>query len=104
MKFEYQMTMGLNDKNSHLQEIETGAAKTLLSKILLQRYGLYAFTLIDCSGVYTHNDGTTVFENSLRIEIITEKPIKIYAIARALRRVFNQESIMVKTGNAEITF
>ena len=104
MKFEYQLTMGLNDQYTKKQEIETAAAKNLLAKILLQKYGLYAFTMIDCSGVYTHNDGTVVFENSIRIEIVTDEKINIFGIVRTLKRVFNQESIMVKQSREAVTF
>lgn len=106
MKYEYQLTLGLNDKQTKKQEITTPEAKQILNKILLNGYGIYAYTLIECTGCYTHQNGTTINETSLRLEIVTDnnENKKIYSIVRALRHKFNQESIMLKKSVEDITF
>ena len=95
--FKYLLTIGLNDKDTLRQEIESAAAKKMIAGILLNDFEIFAFTMIECSGVYKMNSGEIVFENSIRLEIVNDGEIKsIPAILAALKSALNQECIMIE--------
>lgn len=101
------LTIGLFDKDTEKQEISTDAAKRIISDILIDKFDIFAFTMIDCSGVYKMvSTGRIVAEPSIRIEIATENDITetIINIITELKKVLNQESIMHKHQTAEINF
>lgn len=99
------LTVGLFDQHTCKQEISTPAARALLDEILLQRYGLYAYTMIECAGCYTMRAGQIVHEPSLRVEIVTESPIEnLPGMIQDVKKALNQESIMCKVQKAQIAF
>lgn len=61
--------IGLNDKDTKRQEITTDAAKDIIYKAVVKYFGFG--TVSDCSGIYTHDDGTgaVVLETSIKIEV-----------------------------------
>ena len=106
---EYTLTIGLFDKDTEKQEISTEAAKRIISEMLLNKYDIFAFTMIDCNGVYKMNStGRIVSEPSIRIEIATDEamPDTVNAIIDELknREHLNQESIMMKHSIEKISF
>ena len=99
------LTVGLFDKDTCTQEISTPAARAMLDEILLQRYGLYAYTMIECAGCYTMRAGQIVHEPSLRVEIVTESQIEnLPGMIQDVKTALNQESIMCKVQKALIAF
>ena len=104
--FEYTMTIGLNDKDSKRQEVTTCDAKNMISETLLHKFDIFAFTMIDCAGVYTHDDGAIVSENSIRVEIASDDCIDdtIGLIIKEKKKVLNQECIMLKKSISDISF
>lgn len=94
---------GLNDKDTKRQIISTTQAEKRIAGIILLYTG--GATLTRCKGIYTHNDnGTTVYENSIKAElsgIDTETALKI---ARDIKTALNQESIYFAVTDAEIDF
>ncbi|HJI48849.1 MAG TPA: DUF2529 family protein [Oscillospiraceae bacterium] len=103
--FKTQLTVGLNDKLTEKQEVKTSDAKMIIADTLLKEFGLFAFTMFTCEGVYTMaSTGNTVFENSIRVEIATEDAVDTPAICEVLKRKLNQESIMVEFTEKEIDF
>lgn len=100
------LTIGLNDKNTEKQEIETGKAKNIIANILLNQFNIFAFTMFECSGVYKmRSTGNIVFENSLRVEIATDNELaESDAIIEELKKALNQESIMIEQETKEIYF
>lgn len=91
--------VGLNDKDSKIQEIETDVAKELIYYILLKNE-------LDCTlslnnGIYTHRDSQTVtVENSFKIELLCfENQFtfikKVKSISNMLKECLNQESVAV---------
>ena len=71
--FEHVLTVGLFDKNSERQEILTETAKDFIAETLINKYNVFAFTMIDCNGVYKmQTTGAIVREPSIRIEIAAE--------------------------------
>lgn len=98
-KFDkYELYMGLNDKDTKTQKIDTLEAYKIVSNQVAQRFD--GGTVFQASGVYKHENGTVVIENTLKIEIIlfdksvTETEVKNFV--EYLKETFNQESIAVQ--------
>lgn len=106
--YEHFLTIGLFDKNTEKQEIKTGIAKDLIAEVLIKKFNVYAFTMLECSGVYKmQSTGAIVREPSIRIEIAAEADLTmemIYKIIKQLKMCLNQESIMYRMVEAEINF
>ena len=86
--------LGLNDKDTKVQKIDTAKAHEICEHILLHYTA--GGTVSEVKGIYTHNDGTSIIENTLKIELLftTEDTVKL--LAEKLKEVFNQESIAVQ--------
>ena len=98
-KFDkYEIYMGLNDKDTKTQKIDTLEAYKIVSNQVAQRFD--GGTVFQASGVYKHENGTVVIENTLKIEIIlfdksiTEKSVREFV--EYLKTTFNQESLAVQ--------
>lgn len=106
--YENILTVGLFDKDTERQEVEMETAKDFISKKLINDFNVYAFTMIECYGVYKMNStGAIVKEPSIRIEIAAENEIDFKTVERiiyTLKTGLNQESIMHKTVISEIDF
>lgn len=106
--YEYQLTIGLNDRITKKQRFTIAEAHDKLNRILLNHFKIYAFTMIDCVGCYKHDNGEIVQEPSIRIEIATDedetKKIELLIKAIKHKRMFNQESVMIKVSEPNITF
>lgn len=100
------LTIGLFDKDTESQIISTNEAKTIISKTLIDDADLFAFTMIDCQGVYKMNSsGNIVSEPSIRIEIVTDNELNtINLIIAYLKIRLNQESIMLESSEANVNF
>ena len=98
MTLKCTLYLGLNDKDSKKQEIETDVCKqVLLYTMLNQRLD---GTIIEAQGVYTHENDTVTVENSFKIELLCfmdEKEFmgKIRKIVNYLKAALNQESVAV---------
>lgn len=100
------LTIGLNDKDTELQIIQTSDAKKMIADLLINEYDVYAFTMIDCEGVYKMaSSGNIIRETSIRVEIVTdEMPANIDMMINALKVTLNQESIMQEIHESNIYF
>lgn len=89
---KHTLFIGLNDKDTLKQEISTDDFKTKINNVLG-----------DCTikegatGYYTHNDGNTVVEKSLEVTKFGGSKRKIIDMAKQLKQVLNQESIILET-------
>ena len=108
MMYEYFLTVGLNDKDSLKQEIPTDAAKNTIAEILINDFEIFAFTMIDCEGVYKmESNGKIIREKSVRIEIAADENLTketVLKIIGKLKTALNQESIMMKMCKSNIDF
>lgn len=86
--------VGLNDKRSKQQEISTVNAYKVAANLASAMFG--GATISEATGIYKHDDGTIVTENTLRIELlfVTVEQVKPYV--KQLKSAFNQESIAVQ--------
>ncbi len=90
----------LNDKNTKQPKFTTLEAWKLVMQLVSSYFG--GWTVSEASGFYKHDDGTTVIENTLRIETLTNRDTKDFV--KDLKRIFNQESVMVEQSSPVVSF
>ena len=86
--------IGLNDKITKKQKIDTQEAIKISSNILAMYTG--GATIYNATGIYKHDNGAIVIENTLRIEIINVHADRIKKAVTILKNVLNQESIIMQ--------
>lgn len=94
---KHTLYLGLNDKDTKTQLINTLEAYKIVSNILAADFG--GGTIFEAQGIYKHDDGTIVFEKTLRIEILFAETPQIKTLVNTLKKVFNQESVAVQEEN-----
>ena len=92
---KFTIIVGLNDKDTKKQEITTEEAINRIVKVL-KLAEVEGATLTEAKGLYIHEDGTAIFENSIKIELlfITEETAK--GICKLLKSVLNQEAVVLE--------
>lgn len=92
----FTLYLGLNDKDTKFQKIETVEAYKIVEDLCASMFE--GATIFNAAGVYKHDDGSIVVENTLRIEILefdTDLMNSMREFVNTLKRVFNQESVAV---------
>ena len=92
---KYTLYVGLNDKDSKVQEISTVEAYKVLENILL-KHNVEGATIFEAVGIYKHEDKTFVTENTLRIELMFISKETVKAIVETIKTILNQESVAVQ--------
>lgn len=87
--------VGLNDKDSKVQEVDTLDAYKVVANIVAT-----GCTIRECRGVYEHEDGTIVFETSLEVLVLdfdgTLNDEWVQNKVMAIKTALNQESVVVQ--------
>lgn len=96
---KFTLYLGLNDKDTKVQMISTLEAYKVVSNLLASRFD--GGTIFEADGIYRHDDGSVVFEKTLRIEILFAERPQIVEFVTDLKRIFNQESVAVQEENIE---
>ena len=86
--------VGLNDKDTKRQEVATLDAYKIATNIFIEYTG--GATITEAKGIYTHDDGVIVVENTLRCEIFDTTTEQIEKAASQLKTIFNQKSIAIE--------
>lgn len=100
MTTKYCLYIGLNDKETKVQKIDTVEAYKIVEQTILGN-GIKTATTFRAKGIYQHDDGTIVTENTLRVEIMffdgndEVNNAVMHKIVDTLKIVLNQESIAV---------
>lgn len=94
--------MGLNDKDTKTQKIDTLEAFKIVTEYITSI--LDGCTIYNAQGVYKHDNGDIVIENTLRIELFTDNMQKVDQIIDTLKRLFNQESIIKQIEHVNTAF
>ena len=89
--------VGLNDKDKKVQLIDTVEACKIVTNIIMDIAD--GGTIYNATGIYKHDNGTIITENTLKIELINTPEQSIKAIIDTLKTVLNQESIIKETAN-----
>lgn len=91
---KYTLYVGLNDKDLKKQIIPTEQAQLIVNNTI---YTLTdGATVYPAYGVYKHNDGEKVLENTIKIELIDTPDQTLGNVIRTLKTALNQESVMVE--------
>lgn len=96
---KYILYVGLNDKDTKIQKIDTLSAYNLTNNILLNY--VEGATVTQSKGIYKHNNGNVVIENTLIIELLFTDKTTVETIAKELKIVLNQESIAIQKQTIE---
>lgn len=100
---KYQLYLGLNDKETKLQRMDTIEAYKTVENILLNN-DITGYTIYQARGVFKHENGSITQENTLIIEMIFVEEELVDDIIQLLKIVFNQELIMKTKQDMQITF
>ena len=88
---KYVMLIGTADKDLKYQTIPTEQFKETINRVCG-----------DCSifegitGYYSHEDGTKVKEDTLRVELLFKDDAEVRLMAQELKKELNQESIVLE--------
>lgn len=87
---KYTLYIGLNDKDSKVQEISTLDAYKIVGALVGD------CTIQEARGLYTHADGTQVLETTLIVQVIDfSGKMEIAPIVEVIKTALNQESVAV---------
>ena len=96
---KYILYVGLNDKDTKTQKIDTLSAYNLTNNILLNY--VEGATVTQSKGIYKHNNGNVVIENTLIIELLFTDKTTVETIAKEIKMALNQESIAIQKQTIE---
>lgn len=102
MTIKYVLTIGLFDKDTKKLELDPANAQALLNNEVARRFD--GATVMSADGVYRHNNGETVREPSLRVELCYTTREAAVELATWAKTAFNQESIMFEAVQEEVDF
>ena len=91
---KYTLYVGLNDKDAKVQLVSTLEAYKMVNNVLLQYVD--GATIYEARGIYKHDDGSFVTENTLRIALLFVETETVKEIVKTLKAMLNQESIAVQ--------
>ena len=99
---KYTLYIGLNDKDTKQQRINTLEASKIVSGVLSEQTG--GGTIYSAQGVYRHDNGEIVIENTLRVEIVAAAIEAVRTACSIIKAALNQESIILQTECIESAF
>ena len=91
------LIVGLNDKDTKKQVCNRNTAKKVIMGIVGD------CTVTDAIGHYTHEDGSTVNEKSIKVELLFKADNQVINYAKQIKKAFNQESIALVKDYIEST-
>ena len=89
------LSVGVNDKDSKRQVFDAFTAENIIYDILQARK-VDGCTMDTARVFYTRDDGATVREESVRVEITGITEVMVRIICNDIKIALNQESIMVE--------
>lgn len=92
---KYTLYIGLNDKDTKQQQIDGMEAAKIVQNILTETTN--GGTIYNATGVYKHDDGTIIIENTLRVEIVAAALEAVRGAVNIIKTALNQEHIILQT-------
>ena len=89
----YKLYLGLNDKDTKMQKYDIVEAYKVANAIVLSQCD--GATIYNGNGIYKHDDGKIVVEQTLIIEISGADESRVGKVIEDLKVVFNQECVLV---------
>ena len=99
---KYTLYIGLNDKDTKRQHLDNIEASKIIQNILTEKTG--GGTIYNATGVYRHDDGTVIIENTLRVEIVAAALEAVREAITIIKTALNQESVILQTERIESVF
>ena len=99
---KFTLYVGLNDQVTKQQEIGTVDAYKIATNVFCEYTG--GATIYESRGVYTHNNGDIVVENTLVCIVFSDDQEAIKKAASALKVAFNQETIAIESTETNSIF
>lgn len=99
---KYTLYIGLNDKDTKQQQIDTMEASKIVQNVLTDTTG--GGTIFSATGVYRHDNGAIVIENTLRVELVAVAMEAVRGAVDIIKAALNQESIILQTENVQSMF
>lgn len=84
---KFTLYVGLNDKDTKKQEINTLEAYKIINTLLLNYTD--GATIFEATGIYKHEDGTFTTEKTLRIELLFVDRAVVLEIVEQLKKILN---------------
>lgn len=103
MKEKIKISVGLFDKDTKKQEVDTYTAVDLIEKAVMAT-GVGGLSVYTGNGVYLHDDGTLVKEPSVFVEVYGWKLDSMKTAVQFIKRELNQESISVEITQCQVEF
>lgn len=97
---ETQVYIGLNDRETREQLLETNSYVSILKRIC-RGFGV-AFSLDIVEGGYIHDDGEYTEETSIVLTFIDVPAETVDRIAKELCALFHQESVLITTDRVRV--
>lgn len=89
----YTMMIGLNDKETKKQEISTDVALNIVKSLCWEMFEGSTVSL--AYGLYKHDDGEKVSENTIRVELMMVNESQVKQFVETIKKALNQESVLV---------
>lgn len=98
----YDIFVGLSDKDTHKQMMSTEKIIEIIDEVCFRRN--VGFSMTTSKGGYIHDNGTYVFEESIQLSIIGITKEMALEIAKTLKKMLNQECVVVNVYNSVDTY
>lgn len=86
--------IGLNDKDKRYQIIDSMEAQKIVLNFLLAN-GIDGATIYNAVGIYKHDNGAIITENTLRVELFGVDKESVISAVLGIKTALNQESIIL---------
>lgn len=86
--------IGLNDKDKKYQIIDSMEAQKIVLNFLLAN-GIDGATIYSAIGIYRHDNGAIITENTLRVELFGVDKESVIPAVLGIKTALNQESIIL---------
>lgn len=97
MTVKHTFFIGLNDKDTKIQQINTIDAGRIVERVFIA-HGVDGATISGARGVYKHDNGTVVAEETIMVQVFEfDSPVPVADICNDLKALLNQESIAVES-------
>ena len=92
-QLKYEIIIGLKDKDTYEQMLPTSKFVEIVTSVCKSNRIGYSIHILD--GGYIHENGTYIMEKSLNISLVYVTKKQALEIAKLLKDLFNQESVIV---------
>ena len=100
---KYTFFLGLNDKDTKTQLVDTWLAISEVSHFAMENLWGGSISLV--SGLFQHDDGTQVKENTLKIESLGFRDESEFVkFAKRIKAFYNQESVLMEVSDVDAHF